>query len=671
MRALELIALYGDLFRPAANLLMLLAEAENERWTNNATGVFSGLFSLGPGQVAPTSLPPEARLPVLMSALSDTDLRAELALKAFDVSFAIRTITRWGGDEPFRLKDRVRRWSPTSYEEWHAAYRLYWRTLSAALERLQPRLRQSAGAILLSHARELLSVEALQDDVLTTLGYLGCSSDIDTRDVLETVDTILEFDKDGLPNEVVSELSRQREALIGTTYQSRLRRYVGMALLIDELDENAREESSRVLRELRLLAEESVRNPEEFRSELSWLVTREAKNGYRFGHIIGELDAKRLLWPYIVAAWQSAGARADDFFVGGYLRSVFERSVGEWENIIRQIAATDQNVDHVPGVVWRSGMSESIALLLINLVKSGKALPETLGVFSLGRATEGIPDRVFREWLETFLALGSWQSVSTALNLASMSLYSERKLDGALIARVLTHPALFHREDERNTVMLAHYWLRLAKALNQIEVNSELLLLRLLIETLGNRDAITGSLGPEGEKYLDELASRHPAETWRIASGLIKQPMDARTFAISRWLRGDMGFGKRSPGPLRYVPREEIWDWIARDSEVRAAYVANMAPKDFTPETWNDSLIRELLRRFGNDEKVRSAVFSNFFTGGWMGPASSHYAAQKEALSAIKASETDPNALRWISDALEALEREIEGAKVEEEARSF
>jgi hypothetical protein len=62
--------------------------------------------------------------------------------------------------------------------------------------------------------------------------------------------------------------------------------------------------------------------------------------------------------------------------------------------------------------------------------------------------------------------------------------------------------------------------------------------------------------------------------------------MDTRGFVISRWLRGDMGFEGRNPGPMRHIPREEIWTWIEADPEKRAAFVAGMAPKDFEPETW-------------------------------------------------------------------------------------
>ena len=156
-------------------------------------------------------------------------------------------------------------------------------------------------------------------------------------------------------------------------------------------------------------------------------------------------------------------------------------------------------------------------------------------------------------------------------------------------------------------------------------------------ENIGKRGAITDSLGPDGDGYLDGLVSRHPVETWRIVSELIQPPMDTRGFVITRWLRGDMGFDGRNPGPMRHIPREEIWKWIAANPEKRAVYVAGMAPKDFDSATWPGSLIRELLCRFGGRHAVQSAVHANFFTGGWSGPASSHYTTVKDALVKIRA----------------------------------
>jgi hypothetical protein len=74
IRALEGMAVHQDLFRPSAKLLLSLADAENETWANNATGIFVSLFSLGYGEAAPTSLAPKQRVPVLIEALKCPNL---------------------------------------------------------------------------------------------------------------------------------------------------------------------------------------------------------------------------------------------------------------------------------------------------------------------------------------------------------------------------------------------------------------------------------------------------------------------------------------------------------------------------------------------------------------------------------------------------------------------
>jgi hypothetical protein len=100
-----------------------------------------------------------------------------------------------------------------------------------------------------------------------------------------------------------------------------------------------------------------------------------------------------------------------------------------------------------------------------------------------------------------------------------------------------------------------------------------------------------------------------------------------------------MGYNGRNPGPCA-TSREEIWKWITANPEKKAAYVVGMAPKDFEPEAWQRSLIRELLCRFGDSGAVQSAVHANFFTGRWIGPASLYYTTEKDALVQMGASES-------------------------------
>ena len=111
--ALEKIAMQRDLFVDAARLLLALGEAENEGWSNNASGVFAGLFSLGYGRVAPTEVPPVDRLPVLKEAFeSASKARRLLALKACNEGLEIDRFSRLPGAEYRGLRKDANFWEP-------------------------------------------------------------------------------------------------------------------------------------------------------------------------------------------------------------------------------------------------------------------------------------------------------------------------------------------------------------------------------------------------------------------------------------------------------------------------------------------------------------------------------------------------------------------------------
>src|SRR5207249_1775062 len=85
--ALERIVIWRELFADAARLLLQLAESENQTWSNNAKGIFAGLFSPGYGSVAPTEASLEERFPILKEALeSDSGEKRRVALKAVEVA---------------------------------------------------------------------------------------------------------------------------------------------------------------------------------------------------------------------------------------------------------------------------------------------------------------------------------------------------------------------------------------------------------------------------------------------------------------------------------------------------------------------------------------------------------------------------------------------------------
>jgi hypothetical protein len=156
--------------------------------------------------------------------------------------------------------------------EWFEAYKLYWTTLRTILKEAATELRRGAADILLSHMRELLSAEYLHDEILNTLREIAAYADVDKRKVISSIELILNYDKDGLPQDVVSKLTAVRDNLIGTSFRSRLKRYGGMDLLQDRIDRDG-SETDKTARDIRQLVKEALAHPDLPRNELGWLVT--------------------------------------------------------------------------------------------------------------------------------------------------------------------------------------------------------------------------------------------------------------------------------------------------------------------------------------------------------------------------------------------------------------
>ncbi len=676
--ALEKIAMHRYLFVNAARLLLALGEAENETYSNNASGVFAELFSPGTGKVAPTEAPPVERLPVLKEAFeSGSKERRALALKACHKGLISDHFSRMSGAEYQGLRGIPKLWEPKTYGELWDAYCQVWQLLSEQLEHLYADECKEAVEILLGRASSLGRIPTLGDMVVNTFRTIIKHKLASEKQIIEAISGILfhddsYVDNKGLPSEIRQRFEQLRDELIGSDFHSLMQRYVGMDLVEDLLIED-RDGVDKVKPHLETLAKQSIDNPARLGSELSWLVTTEAKNGNKFGYELGRKDENLSLLSMLLKAQRNVGENVSTYFLGGYFHAIFDRNSTLWEQQLDALCEDTTLNAIIPSLTQYSGLTDQAGLRILNLAENGIINIHDFGLSIYKNAITSLSESVFQAWVEFLLNNTNKSAVNITLKLFYnyyISRKSELILPYELTFCLLSHPELFKESDNyRYDTMTDFYWTETAKAFLSLHPRKALDLVQLMLVPFGNDRTIFDSFS-QSCSFLTETTKEYPAEVWEYVSEYLDSRDNfSRTISLGNWLRkGDLSETEKGKGALTLIPRENIWEWVDRDVENRAWYLAReFVPKTLLIEEWHDSLARKILVRYGDRKDVRSTLISNYSTEGFSGPASLHYQEKLQKLVDIQNSDNEEKVNRWINEFTPFLKEQIEHAKIDEE----
>lgn len=659
--ALERIAVWRHLFAGAARILLRLAENETETFSNNATGEFAELFSPGQGPVAPTEATPEERFPILVEALTSPSADArKVALLACKSALKTGHFSRMVGAEYQGLRRPPEFWVPKTWGELFDAYRRVWNLLVERLDAMPEDERRQAVAILLQHARGLNWMANLTPMVVDTLKSLLHKPYVSRKDIIDTVEDVYRYDAKGLEPKVRSHWDDLRALLIPADFHSRMERYVGMDRWADSLDEEG-QPNTKTEETIAKLAREAFSHPGTLTAELTWLVTDEAKNGFRFGHELGRLDDANSLLESLLDAQRQATKNASVYFLGGYFNALRERDAAEFENQLERLAQDSQLRSFVPELTWRGGLTDLGGRRVLALARARAFDSALFRMFVYGGVVRGLSEDVFHEWIDYMLELNTVVSVGTAVDLYHFYyLMGEelRALPKQETRRVLTAAPFFGESQEASRHSSHEYdWSRVAEAFVEQHPDAALDLGRTLLAHFGEDSTIISGFRPQSLASLETILELYPAELWADMARYLGPPIDSRAFRIKHWLR------ERA---LSMVPPQLVWDWIDEKIDDRAWYAAGFVPPLFPGDPTKVSA-RELLRKYGSRDDVRRNLIANFYSEGWSGPASAHYQGKLDALRQQAVDETDPNVLRWVTEYEHSLASQVERERKQEE----
>ncbi|TSC59599.1 MAG: hypothetical protein LiPW15_619 [Parcubacteria group bacterium LiPW_15] len=674
--AIERIAVWEGLFVRAMRVLLRLAEAENDRiYSNNATGTFKDFFSI----FTATEESPLIRLPLLEELLFSKDpVKENIAIQALSLALE-NHFTRAVGAEYQGIRREPHLWDPREHPKETREYtNKVWEMLMAALNVVTENSKNSIMTTLMHQTqvfgRNPGSSELALDSARKILQQGG-----NKNDLIEAVVHILYYGHDELPQEIKSKWEEFYKELVPDDLSSLLNRYVAMNLTEDyfrkrdEYDEQGKE------KRIADLADKAYQDQSELLKNIPWLVTDEAGNGYVFGHALGEKDKEKKLLNIILEARRNTPEekRPSQYFLGGYLRTIFEENPSKWELLFGDLSKEELFVPLLPELAWRAGITDQIMENILSLVEDGKINPVLLSHFKYGVSIRELGEKTLEQFV--MVLMGQSKKITSSIALDVFSRYYVDKESGHEIPKdltlaVLTDPMFFAESDERADVMDDYTWSQTAnKFLEKYGADKEAVVKigTLMLNSLGN----SGSIVDHADRYvrgiLMKISEAYPNELWLKALDSLEEK---GYFIFKHWLSSNEFFDARdhaNPSVIGKIKLDALWAWIDKDVEKRAWFIANMVPNVFSNDPGQVCLAREILIRYGDREDVRRNLAANFFTEGWSGEASEHHKKMLEAILPLRKKETDQRVIRWLDDYINQRKRAIENAKTEEERSDF
>ncbi|MFH0849057.1 MAG: hypothetical protein V1857_06110, partial [archaeon] len=665
-----------EYFAEAARLLLTLGEAENEEYANNASGVFAGMFSPAWGELAPTEVSPEERFPILIEALSSESLeRRRVALRAFEQSLQCQHFIKVGHPEYQGSKRLPILWTPRGRPEIIQHYVRTWTYLADQLDNLDG-LRFEALEILLKSARPLADVDtALSKMVTTTLEDLSSRAWVDRKQILQTVSMVVHYESKRLPEISLSEWTALKEKLIGTGFSNILQRYVMMDLLEDYFPNGAKYETTHIEDEIRNLAVQVVDNPELLESEYSWLVTAQAKRGHQFGYEIGRLDSKFTFLDRFCSELKKTASDDCGQLLGGYLRCMFERDQGKWEDTLERLSNDDYFTKHVPGLTWRSGMTDKALRRLILLTKKGEVNISSLTSLAFGRVLNNLSQTAFWEFVKFLLEEPTGVGTVIALDVCYFNCVldsAKRDLDERLTLKTLLHEVFWNNPQNIGLDHMSDFrWKETALSLMKVSPQTAIPLGKTIVQFFGDERSIAGDFASDVEEVLAEAAKIYPHELWDLITEHLGPPIDRRAFFLSQWLRDKLSHFRAEEGGIAYFDPEDIWKWADACPEDRGPLLASLVSPIFFRSSDRVCLAREVLVKYGDRDIVIDALSANYHTESYTGSSSAHFNNKKQVLLKFREGEENANVLKWVDGELRFLDSRIERSMIEEEKRGF
>lgn len=670
VRSLEAIAFNASTFERSALLLFRLALEENEKWSNNATGQFKGLF---PALSGNTEADGVSRLRLLDELIRRNDpLEMPLVVETLANAAATRSQARIVGPEIQGSRPALEPWRPKFWRD-------YWDYAIACIDRL-------VALGMRSDEVGNLARRAVGND-LRTLISAGLVEHVErwTKEItkvrpywpeaLESLSDVLQYDKKGLRDGEEAQVRALIAALTPETLPDRVRFLVTDMPWDFPSDEDLdfEERGRRQVEAVQQLVGDLLKEPDTIRSVLPQLSKEEQRTAFVFGMSLAQLSENPLEWmDPIRNAYLAVPKKQRNH---GVLVGYFAQLAKTHPETIAQFKRSALNSMDFAGPLVDLCASMGLDEQDVDLVREGLRRetipPHLLSSWAGGGVLAKLPASAVRPLFDDLLVMND-VAYSVALLLMGMYIHGAPHRLEDFRSQVKQAATNVHRRGQKpGSHSDAHHfevvmkWL-LGKGWNDADARVVALTLAKQLALHSDRDS-EKLIAPLLPKLLSEFAPI----VWPVLSQVIGSNRK-QAWKLEHIL-GDKYVNQDKRPPLLSLPEDILFAWCHALPAVGPAFVARVAPVLTTQNLDASSrdlhpMMHRLLNEFGDQEGMLQALAANMYTFEWSGTLSAYFALYQEPLQSLLTHPTG-KVRRWAQDMLTEFEQQIKHANDRDKER--
>ena len=611
------IAWRSSAFYDAATSLVLLAEAENEPWRNNASHEFVARFQVYLGG---TALPYVPRLRViddLVKAGRPESLRlCVMALAGVGERDATRHVVAPASDQV-----PEREWRPQSAHE-------HLECINEAVGRLETIV--------------ALGIRSLQRDLIAAAGRLSPLLDsVDSRrrvahfltavrdaypgarePLRQVVAGFMRYSRAGLEPDQRRDLEELHARFEDVSLAARLQQHVGAGPWEWEQPPD-----------LDSLATELVADPGVLAEHWPWLTSGDAAAAWQFGLALANADPEERLSDVLPAL---EGSGPDMRVVCGYVSARREANGDRWYErwVQLQFERRPRPVALIFEVIRRCGVADPFAVLVAQILRKqqvSRTIVERVAYADWRDTSAGVLESVLRAMADT----GHPETAISILQRRMEHLSTEDERWNPFALELVTDVDLVRSRGTTN-----HHWKEVASILVPDHFEK---IATAIFDAQAGRDRTTGWFLEHQERVIEVLLAcvdQDPVRIWNRLRNYLSSPQT--WFFI-------IGFPNMV---MERFPVDVILEWIAGSPtgipSERAALIARLTNMG---RLTDDALAARIIGEYGDQQIVAEAFVSCYVSGTWWGPASSRWGALSQTLKGTASHTKLPKLRDWASEA--------------------